>query len=173
MNLLIGGRGAGVVATLNMPEAESYLQGDFLSALSLVMMRPTSSHNFHHVPIIYSHGQHRARHKRHTHRLPWWSRELESACQFRGTSLVVQMVKHLSIMRETWIWYLGREDPLEKEMQPTPVLLPGKPHGRRSLVGYSPWGHKQSDTTERLPFADVGYRVLIPGPGRFQVPRSN
>ena len=35
-------------------------------------------------------------------------------------------------------------------MQPTPVFLPGKPHGWRSLVGYySPWGHKESDTTER------------------------
>ena len=32
----------------------------------------------------------------------------------------------------------------------TPVLLPGKSHGRRSLIGYSPWGHKESDTTERL-----------------------
>ena len=35
---------------------------------------------------------------------------------------------------------------------PTPVLLPGKSHGRRSLVGCSPWGHKESDTTERLSF---------------------
>ena len=34
----------------------------------------------------------------------------------------------------------------------TPVLLPGKPHGWRSLVGCSPWGRKESDTTERLPF---------------------
>ena len=32
--------------------------------------------------------------------------------------------------------------------QPTPVFLPRGPHGQRSLVGYSPWGHKQSDTTE-------------------------
>ena len=31
---------------------------------------------------------------------------------------------------------------------PTPVLLPGKNHGRRSLVGYSLWGHTESDTTE-------------------------
>ena len=37
-------------------------------------------------------------------------------------------------------------------MAPTPVLLPGKSHGRRSLVGFSPWGHKESDTTERLHF---------------------
>ena len=36
--------------------------------------------------------------------------------------------------------------------EPTPVLLPGKSHGWRSLVGHSPWGRKQSDTTERLHF---------------------
>ena len=35
---------------------------------------------------------------------------------------------------------LGRADSLEKGMQPTPVLLPGESHGRRSLVGCSPWG---------------------------------
>jgi len=32
--------------------------------------------------------------------------------------------------------------------QPTPVFLPGKSHGQKSLVGYSPWGHKVSDTAE-------------------------
>ena len=37
-------------------------------------------------------------------------------------------------------------------MAPTPVLLPGKSHGRRSLVGCSPWGRQESDTTERLHF---------------------
>ena len=36
--------------------------------------------------------------------------------------------------------------------QPTPVLLPGKSHGRRSLVGYSPWGLKELDTTEQFHF---------------------
>ena len=40
----------------------------------------------------------------------------------------------------------------EGKWQPTPVLLPGKSHGRRSLVGYSPWCCKESDTTERLHF---------------------
>ena len=39
-----------------------------------------------------------------------------------------------------------------REWHPTPVLLPGKSHGRRSLVGYSPWGRWESDTTERLHF---------------------
>ena len=38
------------------------------------------------------------------------------------------------------------------EQDPTPVLLPGKPHGRRSLVGCSPWDREESDTTERLHF---------------------
>ena len=35
-----------------------------------------------------------------------------------------------------------------REWQPTPVFLPGESHGQRSLAGYSPWGHKESDTTE-------------------------
>ena len=39
-----------------------------------------------------------------------------------------------------------------RQWHPTPVFLPGKPHGRRSLVGCSPWGRKESDTTERLHF---------------------
>ena len=39
-----------------------------------------------------------------------------------------------------------------RQWHPTPVLLPGRPHGRRSLVGCSPWGLKESDTTERLHF---------------------
>ena len=47
---------------------------------------------------------------------------------------------------------LGRS-PGEGNDIPTPVFLPGKSHGRRSLVGYSPWGHKESDTTERLHYS--------------------
>ena len=37
-------------------------------------------------------------------------------------------------------------------LQPTPIFFPGKPHRQRSLVGYSPWGHKESDMTEQLHF---------------------
>ena len=57
-------------------------------------------------------------------------------------------------MQETWFQPLGWEDPCVRKIpwrrkwQPTPVLLLGKFHGLRSLVGYSPWGHKESDTTE-------------------------
>ena len=56
-------------------------------------------------------------------------------------------------MQETqkkWVQSLGWEDPLEEEWQPVPAFLPGEPHGQRSQVGYSPWGHKESNTTERL-----------------------
>ena len=40
--------------------------------------------------------------------------------------------------------------PWRRRWHPTPVLLPGKSHGQRSLVGCSPWGREESDTTERL-----------------------
>ena len=53
-------------------------------------------------------------------------------------------------MQETWVQFLRREDPLEKEMATTPVFLPGESHRQRNLEGYSPWGCKESDTTERL-----------------------
>src|SRR5574340_1212843 len=39
-----------------------------------------------------------------------------------------------------------------RQWHPTPVLLPGKSHGQRGLVGCSPWGREESDTTERLHF---------------------
>ena len=57
------------------------------------------------------------------------------------------MVKNLPAMPETWVQSLGWEDPLGK-WQPAPVFLPGEFHGQRRLAGYSPWGHKESDTTK-------------------------
>ena len=42
--------------------------------------------------------------------------------------------------------------PWRRRWHPTPVLLPGKSHGRRTLVGCSPWSRQESDTTERLHF---------------------
>ena len=44
----------------------------------------------------------------------------------------------------------GSEDPLEEEMVPTPVFLPGKSCGQRGLASYSPWSRKELDTTEQL-----------------------
>ena len=66
------------------------------------------------------------------------------------TSLVAQTVSNLPAMQETPVWSLGREDPLEEEMATCSRFLPGEFHGQRRLVGYSPWGHKECDTTERL-----------------------
>ena len=47
-----------------------------------------------------------------------------------------------------WVPSLGWDDPWRRAWQPTPVFTPGEPHGQRSLVGCSPWGHKESDVTE-------------------------
>ena len=52
------------------------------------------------------------------------------------------------------LWFVpwARKIPWKRKWQPTPVLLPGESHGRKNLVGYSPRGRKESDTTERLHF---------------------
>ena len=64
------------------------------------------------------------------------------------------MVKNLRAMQETCMRHgfdsLVRNIPWRRKWQPTPVLLPGRSHGQRSLVGYSPWGCKMSDMIERL-----------------------
>ena len=64
--------------------------------------------------------------------------------------LVAQMVKNLPAKQETgfspWVGKIF----WRREWQSHPVFLPGKSHGQRSLVGYSSWGRKESDTTERL-----------------------
>ena len=63
--------------------------------------------------------------------LPRWLSDKEFACQFRSQP------------QEMWVQSLGQEDPLEKEMAPTPVFLPGESYGHRSLVGYSPQGRRR------------------------------
>ena len=64
---------------------------------------------------------------------------------------MAQTVKSLSVGQETQVRYLGWENPLEKgKATHCSILVSGKSHGQKSLVGYSPWGRKESDTTERL-----------------------
>ena len=61
------------------------------------------------------------------------------------------MVKNLLVNAgdiERWVRSLGQEDPLEEGMASTPVFLPRESHGQRSLVGHSPWGRRELDTTE-------------------------
>ena len=71
----------------------------------------------------------------HTQGLPRWLSGKESACQCRG---------HKRNRFDPWV----RKIPWRRKWQSTPVFLPGKSHGQRSLEGYSPWGHKESDMTE-------------------------
>ena len=62
---------------------------------------------------------------------------------------VAQMVKNMPAMQETQVQSLDQEDPLEKWMTTHSSIL-GEFHGQRSLVGYSPWSHKELDITEQL-----------------------
>ena len=65
---------------------------------------------------------------------------------------MAQMVKRLPAMRETQVLFPGREDPLEKEMAIHSNTLAWKIPWTEKLIGYSLWGHKESDTTEQLHF---------------------
>ena len=58
--------------------------------------------------------------------------------------MVAQSVKNLPAVQEIWVWSLGREDLLEKEMATHSSMHAWKSHGQRRLVGYSPWGRKKS-----------------------------
>ena len=71
-------------------------------------------------------------------------------CFHRNASVVAQMVTNLPTMQETWVQSLGWKIPWRRAGQPTPVFLPGESHRQSSLAGYSPWGCKESDTTEWL-----------------------
>ena len=74
----------------------------------------------HHYTTIYS--------------IPWWLRQLSICLQWGRPRFI------------PWV----RKIPWRRKWQSTPVLLPGTSHGQRSLEGYSPWGRKELDTTERL-----------------------
>ena len=69
--------------------------------------------------------------------------------KYTWASLMAQMVQNLSVIWETCVWILDWEDPLEEDMV-THLFLLENPQGQRSLVGYSPWGQKEADTTKWL-----------------------
>ena len=72
-------------------------------------------------------------------------------CNPTRASLVAQTVKNLPAMWETWVRSLGWEDPLEEGMVTHSSILAWRtPMDRRSLAGYSPWGHNESGMTEQL-----------------------
>ena len=72
-------------------------------------------------------------------------------CNPTRASLVAQTVKNLPAMWETWVRSLGWEDPLKEGMGAHSSILSWRiPMDRRSLAGYSPWGHNESAVTEQL-----------------------
>ena len=72
------------------------------------------------------------------------------------------MVKRLPTMWETWVQPLGREDPLEKgNGNPLQYSCLENPMEGRAWLGYSPRGHKESDTTERLHFTSFKTKVIF------------
>ena len=73
-----------------------------------------------------------------------------------SSSLAAQTVKCLPTMQETQVQPLVGKI-WRRKWQPTPGFLPGKSYGRRNLVGYSPWGLKELDTTEQFHFTFPHY----------------
>ena len=71
---------------------------------------------------------------RYTDSLPWWLRWLRICLQCGRLGF------------NPWV----KKRPWRREWQSTPVFLPGEFHGQRRLMSYSPWGHRESDTTEQL-----------------------
>ena len=70
------------------------------------------------------------------------------------SNIPLYICAHLQCRRPRFHPWVGKI-PWRRKWQYTPVLLPGKSHGQRSLVGYSLWGRKESDMTERLHFTNV------------------
>ena len=84
----------------------------------------------------------------------WWNREY-----LLNVKLYLPLFTHKSVSKRKKVRsevgktvILNQKTNCHRQWHPTPVLLPGKSHGQRSLVGCSPWGHEESDTTERLHF---------------------
>ena len=99
-----------------------------------------------------------------------------SRCYYYWTSLVVQVVKNLPAMWETWVWSLGQEDPLEKEMATHTSILAWEIPWTEKPCGYSP-RVTESDMTEWLTHFQhtiiitffwlyhTACRILVPWPG--------
>ena len=82
---------------------------------------------FHISELHFLHLKHQNNHLHLPCRLPWWLSGKEPVCQCRRHGF------------HPWV----RKIPWRRKWQPTPIYLPEKSHGQRSLVGYSPWGHRR------------------------------
>ena len=77
----------------------------------------------------------------------WKQPKCPSTDEWMKILYIYTMEYYLALKKNEIMLFAAIWDGLE--WQPTPVFLPGKSHGWRNLVGYSPWGRKESDTTER------------------------
>ena len=68
------------------------------------------------------------------------------------------VVKNLPAMQKTKVWSLHWENPCSKKWQPTPVFLPGKSQGQRSLAGHSSWSHRDLETRQ---YQSLTYFVIL------------
>ena len=108
-----------------------------------------------------------ARHSRKAERQSWYQMfpnlTLNSSVFRLWGFLVVQCEEPVCQCRrhrmDPWVGKI----PWRRKWQPTPGFLPGKSHGQRSLVGYSPWYHKESDTTWQLNITSLGYGSCLHG----------
>ena len=79
----------------------------------------------------------------------WWQLGHEDGALMNGISALVKRYRGEVIFSICFSFHLwGGKIPWRREWLPTPVFMPGEFHGQRRLVGYSPWGGKESDTTE-------------------------
>ena len=85
----------------------------------------------------------------HIHIYPFFFRCLSHLGHHRTLSRVLCVIQWVPA---SYLFYTCVCSVWRRQWHPTPVLLPGKSHGWRSLVGCSPWGRWESDTTERLHF---------------------
>ena len=85
---------------------------------------------------------------------------LWSRCHYYWASLLAEKVKNAPAMRETWVRSLGWKDPLEKKMATHSSMLVWEIPRTEGLVGYSPWGHRESDMTERLSLFTIIIAIL-------------
>ena len=92
---------------------------------------------------------------------PWGLKKCPPGGHTSRVSLVAQRWRiHLWCGRsrfDPWV----RKIPWRRKWQPTPVFLPGKSHGQRSVAGYSPWGHKESDTKPKTTTTIIQRNIFI------------
>jgi len=75
-----------------------------------------------------------------------------SSKSFMVSGFTLGSLFHFEFILFIYFFCMVLECSWRRQWHPTPVLLPGKSHGQRSMVGCSPWGREESDTTERLHF---------------------